>query len=445
MSASNRHPSSRRPGRGAGRRLRTLGAAMVPLLLAAALGACTESLETTAACPDLCPEQGVSVLETELQPVVLDTTLAAYPLRGQEPRLLVAGAGDSLDVRGIVRFDNVPQFYRPASGDSVAITEVIDPTLQLLLVRAESKVPAGGVTLQAYDVDAPEADTAVAGLAPLFTPSRLLGSITVVPPLASDTTTIDTLRLSLSSSALLAKTGTGAPLRIGLRVSGTPPALLSLSHSAQVTFKVSADTAIAGITLTPVSNTPVDDELLRGDLASFPIVVKGSAPVTGPVITVGGLPARRSLLRFAIPSAILDSSRIIQATLVLTQRPVQGYGSTDTLVVRPLPVTASSAVTDIDRLVRLAANPTTSAGEIELAPSVAVVPSDSGQKLFVLANLVSLWSGTGSASLQPLLVLEAGLEGATPLQAAFFSTEAPASVRPLLRLRYVRRINFDLP
>ena len=436
MSAPTRHFSPRR--------LRTFGVTMLPFLLAGALGACSEKLETTAACPELCPEQGIAVIETELQPVVLDTTLAGNPLRGQESRLLVAGAGDSLDIRGIVRFDQVPQFYL-AAGDSVAITEAIEPTLRLLLVRAESRVPPGGVTLEAYDVDAAGADTAVAGLAPLFTPSRLLGTTVVVPPLPSDTTTVDTVRVPLSSAAVLAKTGSGAPLRVGLRISGTPAARLSITHAAQVTFNVSADTTVSAITLTPVSTTPPDDDLLRVDLSSFPLVVTGTAPVSGPVITVGGLPARRSLLRFAIPSVILDSSRVIQATLVLTQRPVHGYGSGDTLVIRPLPVTASSAVTDLDRLVRLAANPTASGGEVALAPPVAIVPSDSGQKLFVLANLVSLWSAGGTASLQPLLVLEAGLEGATPLQAVFFSSEAAASVRPVLRLRYVRRINFDLP
>ena len=151
------------------------------------------------------------------------------------------------------------------------------------------------------------------------------------------------------------------------------------------------------------------------------------------------------MLRFAIPPDIIDSSTIVRATLVLTQTPVRGFPVGDSAVIRPLPVTASTEVTDLDRLFDLAGNPTSNGNEIRLVPRVTLSPGDSGRKEFALANMVSLWSNRSGSSLQPLLVLQVNQEGATPLEAAFFSAEAPAALRPTLRLSYVRRINFDLP
>ncbi|MHB1223745.1 MAG: hypothetical protein ACYC2G_06805 [Gemmatimonadaceae bacterium] len=444
MIASLRPPSPvRRTSAARGRR--ALLGALAPLALLTALAGCDEKLETTATCPELCPEQQINVQQVELQPVVFDTTVVGFPLRGQEPRLLVAGGDTIADVRGIYRFDDVRKHYTKADGDTALITQTIAPTLRLLHSRAESRLPAGGATLEVYDVDAAGADTSVAGLAPLFVPERLLGTLTVMPPVAGDTASVDTLRISLDPGAVLARVSEGERIRVGVRAVADGAARFALGHGAQLFFRAVPDTAVAEIALSIASDTPADNPLLRLDLASFPLIVRGTAPLPGPVLTVGGLPARRSMLRFQIPAAIIDSSTIVRATLVLTQYPVRGYPAGDSVVIRPLPVTTAPTVTDLSRLFSLAANPTSGGNEVRLVPRLTLAPEDSGQQEFVLANLVTLWSSRSPSSLLPLLVLEVEQEGATSLQAAFFSAEAPAALRPTLRLSYVRRINFDLP
>lgn len=424
---------------------RALLGALAPLALLTALAGCDEKLETTATCPDLCPEQQINVQQVELQPVVFDTTVMGFPLRGQEPRLLVAGGDTIVDVRGIFRFDDVRSHYTKADGDTAVITQAISPTLRVLYSRTESMLPADGATLEVYDVDAAGADTSVAGLAPLFVPERRLGTLTVAPPAAGDTSTVDTLRIQLDPAAVLARVSQGDRIRVGVRATANGPARFALGHGAQIFFRAVPDTAVAEIALSIASDTPEDDPLQRLDLASFPLIVRGTTTLPGTVLTVGGLPARRSMMRFQIPAEIIDSSTIVRATLVLTQYPVRGYPAGDSVVIRPLPVTAAATVTDLSRLFALAANPTSGGNEIRLAPRLTLAPGDSGRKEFTLANLVTLWSSRSTTSLLPLLVLEVDQEGATPLQAAFFSAEASPALRPTLRLNYVRRINFDLP
>lgn len=432
------------PMRGRRRRRPVALAVTAPLLLLAALGACDEQLVTAGTCPELCPDQQVTVHQAVLQPVVFDTTVTGFPVRGQEPQLLVA-SGEMVDVRAIYRFDDLPTAYDTPSGDTASIEQVLDPFLRVLINRPISRIPAAGATLVAYDVQAAGADTAVAELAPLFSPARELGSLFVSAQPSADSITVDTLRVPLAPEVVLAAIRADGRLRIGLRSEGEGATRLRLTHGAEVEFRAVADTAVAPVVIAIASDTPEDEPFVRSDLASFPLVVQGTPELTEAVLQVGGLPARRSMLRFAIPPGILDSSTVIGATLVLTQRPLPGYPATDSAVLRPLPVTAAPEVTDLRRLFQLAANPTQSGIEIALVPSVALAPGDSGQVELSLANLMNLWSVRAGIPLQPLLVLAVDAAGATPLELAFYSSEASPSLRPSLRLSYVRRVNFALP
>jgi hypothetical protein len=78
------------------RRLRALWFVLA-LPLAAAVGACTEDLQTGDACPLLCPNQQVEVRDTIIDNiVVLDSSLVGFPFEGSEEPLLLAKLGDSL-------------------------------------------------------------------------------------------------------------------------------------------------------------------------------------------------------------------------------------------------------------------------------------------------------------------------------------------------------------
>jgi len=420
------------------------------LVVAAALiGAfgCSEDLATNATCPALCPEQELDVLTAELTPVVEDTTIAGFPLRGTEGRLLVARAGDTIDSRVVYRFDSLPRTY-PVGGVQEAITTVTDPVLEVIVFRrGESLVPAG-TTVEAFDVDVAGDDTSTTVLSAAFTPERLIGSGTLPPRAAPATTAIDTLRIALQPAKLLAKITTDTVLRVGLRLAAGAEARLRLSPTAaQLVFRPSADGSVSLLRQGPESRTPTDNRQLQIDLSSFTVIARGTPPPTDPVITVGGLPARRSHLRFAIPPEILDSSLVLRATLVLTQRPVRGYLASDTLGLQPLAVVTSEAVRDLPRRMLFASNafsPFTGRPVLAATP-LAVAPQDSGEYEIQIAELLGTWRTSNGIGFLPELVLAAAFEGATPLQAQFYSAEAPAALRPKLRLSYIRRINFSIP
>ena len=423
---------------------------LVTAALVLALAACTEDLATSATCADpvLCGEQSLAVEQVELEPVVADTTVAGFPLRGTEVRLLAARAGDSLDVRAIFRFDSLPTFYRTTAGDSVPVTQLVDPVVEVLVFRrGESYVPQA-TTVEAFDVGGVANDTSTVDLAAAFTPDRLLGTATLAPRASSDTTTADTLRIPVSPEALLARIRGDARLRVGVRVAPGQDARLVLSPTiARATYRATPDTSVARLVRAPLSQTPEGEPQLRIDFSSFTIVVAGTTSDDPSVLTVGGLPARRALLRFAIPPAVLDSSQILRATLVLTQRPIPGYLAGDTLRLQPLAVTASDLVTDLRRRMLLASNPLspfTGRNVVSSTPT-NVLPGGSGTVEIPIPELVGAWRTIGDVGYSPELVLASALEGATPVQAQFYASEAPAALRPKLRLSYIRRIDFDLP
>src|SRR5512145_3199207 len=78
---------------------------LATVVAAIVLGACGEDIQGGAACPVLCPEQNVTVFDTVLEPVVLDTSVGPFPTIGTEEVLLLARLGDTLDTRPVVRFD----------------------------------------------------------------------------------------------------------------------------------------------------------------------------------------------------------------------------------------------------------------------------------------------------------------------------------------------------
>jgi hypothetical protein len=171
------------------------------------------------------------------------------------------------------------------------------------------------------------------------------------------------------------------------------------------------------------------------------ITAAGVAPPPPNTNTVGGFPARRTYMRFDLPSHIVDSSTVVRATLTLTQYPMRGSASAgDSLAIYPFAITAGAIVTDVARLLRLVTVNTVNAGD-----SLRLVPADSGTRRLELVNLVRVWRNTKAEQTQRALVLTVGAEGSNPAIAAFFSSEASSGLRPRLQLTYVPRVTLGLP
>ena len=411
-------------------------------IVGAALGAgviaCSEDLEGGAACPALCSGQNVTVFDTTIEAVSLDTSLVGIPAFGNDGSLYLAFRGDTLDVRSVVRFDSIPSTFNKGGGDS-AITR-LDSAYLLLRVNAIGTKVKGPVRINLFDVDTTEADTSVAVVRTLFRPDRLIGGSTL------DTNQVrDSLRVYFSNGPLLAKIAGKKRLRVGIQATSAQGVEINLGsidggQTPLLRFDPAPeDTAISPLSISPLSQTPSDDAHQASDFLDYIVVLKAPLPPTGPVLSVGGLPNRRAFLRFDIPARILDSSTVLRATLILTQQPNRAIDPKDTLVVVPELVRAGPEVLDLRRAAILT--------DPFAFDTIRVAPGDSGTRLIEMASAVRQWATVSSAALsqQRAIILRTSRQGTSAFEVLISSREAPVALRPRLRVNYARRTSFGIP
>ncbi|MGQ0765920.1 MAG: hypothetical protein ACT4OZ_09665 [Gemmatimonadota bacterium] len=428
-------PGETRPGRERGS---TGFRSLVSFAVAAlAIAACNADLTQGAACPILCPQQNVQVRDTVFEAVSLDTMLVGIPSIGRETALLLSKRGDSLDTRVILRFDSLITRVVIAGGDS-AIRAIDSAYIQLVVNAADTRVRAP-IRIDLFDVDTVAGDTTTAAVLALFRPDRLIGGTSL------DTNQVrDSVRVFLDNAKLLPKITSRSRLRVGLRLTSAQSASVSIGatdagQGAILRYDPApADTAIKAVTVTLRSDTPEGQTQLPFDL--FDYVVYAAVPPAPPpgVFAIGGLPARRSFLRFDVPARLLDSSVVLRATLLLTQAPNRGLDATDSILILPQLVLAGEEVTDLTRAATL----------LSLSPvdTVRLAPGDSGLRPIEMVAAVSSWSvAVNPFRQQRAIVLRSTVEGTDPFEAWFFSREADPAVRPRLRISYALRSTFGIP
>lgn len=424
---------------------RRLALLVVATVAALVVAGCSEKIEAGAACPQLCPSNEVVLQDTTLDAVVVDTTIAGFPPIGDESYLLLANRGDTLDTRVIARYDSLPNTYRTSAATADSTIRAVDSAeIRITVDTLHGRVTAP-VTIEAYDVgDTTTADTVASQLLPYFSPDRLLGSRTFAPE-----SIVDSIAVPISNDTVLAKLTRRRPLRVGFRLRSASSQAVRFysssiaSSSMQLRFRVATDTTVPAVTMSPRSLTPSNATLafLRGALGDFVIVAKGPPPPPPGTFSVGGMPGARAYVRFDIPRSILDSTRIVRATLLLTEVPNGASpAAKESLYVQPLPLLVGKPITDIAQVLRLASSPGTYGLD-----STGVTPLDTGVKRIQLVPLVQRWAFTPSDSAPRAIALRASTEGATGAQVLFYSLSAPPDVRPRLRLTYVPHVTFGLP
>jgi hypothetical protein len=418
---------------------------LLALLVAAGASACTEDLDGSAACPALCPDQGIPVEEIELTTAItLDTTTQQYPTRGTEGIIPLISAGDTLDTRGVFRFDTVTRVLQAsvAGSPQVPIQELDSAFVQLALLDTLAVRPAS-IIVEVFDVDTTAADTNFAAVAALFREDRRLGIDTLTAAEAQDS-----VRIFLDPARLLAKIGAGERIRLGVtaRANGEGVFLqaqtVTSGRAAVLFYRARADTVVRLLSHAPQSLTPADEDAIRGDLADYTLYVKGTPPAGPDEFVVGGLPGHRVYLRFELPLWLTDSTTVVRATLLLTQRPGGGGFPLDTVNVVPNLVVAGPDVRDVARAADLYAE--ASALGVD---SLRLEPDDSAEQSFEIAPLLRFWAGRPVDQLPRAVVLRTSdaFEGISPREARFFSLEAPAGVRPRLFVVYIPREPFGIP
>lgn len=411
--------------------------------LAVAFGACDEKLNGGSSCP-LCPGQSGVLEEDTLLAVVFDTSIAGYPTLGGEFSFFVATMGDTLESAAALRFDSLPTIWRRSNQAEDSAIAYVDTGSYVYLRIITGDTIGLATTVEVYDIDMLGVeDTMPQAVASAFTPDRLLGSRTVPADSLRDS-----VKVPIDPAFLLAKITDTVPrnrVRLGVRVAQTGNPRLTVASantaaSAELVFRPSPDTASTVPTLRiPTFSRVPKDLTLATQMADYQVIIKAPPDPPAGVLRVGGLPARRAYLRFSIPPSILDSSNVVRATLLLTQRPNPlSPEAGDTVGIGHFGVVAGGALTDLNRALffieRLANRDT-----------LRVFATDSAVRNFEMIDWVRAWRGTDSVRTPRAMALASMSEGRNALQVDFFSVEAAPEVRPRLRITYLPRPTGPLP
>ena len=416
-----------------------------PLLLcglviaAVTAAACTESLDGGAACPSLCPSTAESFRDTIVDAVVFDSSLGGYPALGLSPLILIANRPDTVVTSAIIRFDVLPTVFTANRGTSVDSITAVDSVYLRFPLDSTGRRGTRPVTLEVYDVDTMASDSVTSVVRSLFRPDRRIGSLLFTPSAIGDS-----IRIPFSKTVLAAKIAAKGRLRLGVRIRGGSGQLRALAFVAgagapTVVFDPSTDTTFAPQQISPstiVPNATADVEL---SYSVYMISDLASPPPGANTLVVGGFPAYRSYLRFNVPSLITDSSTIVRAEVLLTQQASTFGDARDSVGLLALVPTTTGLVTDLRRILDLSA-----AGSFAGVDSTLMVPAATGVRAVNVLSLSRTWR-TLPANVPRAIAFRIGLEGAQPAELRFFSSKAPAALRPRLRITYLPRSEFALP
>ena len=418
-------------------RFKRLSIVLVAIMVAT-FSACSEDLESGGTCPLLCPGESAPLQDTIVDAIILDTSAVGFPALGYEVNFFLGHHGDTLDTRIISRYDSLPKSYTFKGADS-AIVRVDSAYLLAPRPAADSAVAftADG-RIEVYDVTDAANDTAVASLVGQMTAGNKIGQFTYTSGQSPDT-----LKILLDTARVRARVINTRNLRVGLRMVSAASdqiRIVSLNNAGGVALTIvpNSDTAASRIRFNPISYTPEEPAYLRAALADFQITAAGN-PIPANSLRVGGAPAGRVLMRFKIPAHIVDSSVVVRATLMLTQRPSGSADAGSAVGVQIAPVLVSNEATDLHTQLEFAGS-----GPVTV-DSLSTVPKDSGAVQLEMVKLVRAWKGQDTTKTPRQAALYLSSEGTRVASFDFFSLEAAPALRPRLRITYVTRVNTGQP
>jgi hypothetical protein len=388
-------------------------------LALAALAGCQERLTQPGECPELCPGGTPEVIEEILVATPeLDSAFSGYADRGSAQVLLVSrGVPAASDTNvAVVVFAPRPteiQFAGAARSytvDSIrlgvgliardtAVNNLRFEVYRLPPTLDTTALTYAGVRSELSDAsfitNIPVPDSALRG------PQSIVLRGVQIAPLALGPADEGRLRVAISA---VADAPTGA--RIGQRTSLVPTSFESF------------------VTPDAPSTAPAEIEVAP----EFDTYVSSVDPVPDPnLLTVGGVPSSRSLIRFALPLRLRDSASVVRATLELVPaEPTRGLPNDPaTLEVRTL-------TTDLGA--KSPVSPLSLSTEVLEANTASPVEVEIGQ-------LVRLWQGPNG--LPSTIELQISPEAGTFTEAAFASTRAGTA--PRIRIEYLRSFPFERP
>jgi hypothetical protein len=400
--------------------------------------ACQERLTSPADCPALCPGGSVQVFDTVVPAVALrDSSFPAhrdsangYVARGQGAALLLSNGFEGSEDRAVYRFGT--------RGDSIAVRDTLrayavdSVLLNVTLVARDTLVD--GLKVYLYRLPSTVDSTVTfADVESQLVEANLIDSIAVPDTINSGAieatlrgADVDRLRLPVGGDSVLAiglRMAAAAPtgIRVGAVGSGT---------AATFTTFVTADVPDTGAVRTPT--------MVRGtDFNTF--LTQSTVVPDDTLLLVGGEPSSRTLVRFGLTDAFLDSATIVRATLELTPaRPIIGL-PTDPSVIQTVAVLA-----DIGAKSPVSTLAADFAAGLIRQDTLATVQTDTVR--IDMTRIVQLWQSLRSRPQSVFLRMVP--EAASFARPAFFSTRSPSGgvlVAPRLRVTFQRAFPFENP
>ena len=397
--------------------LRTLTLA---LLGAAGLGACQEKLASPAECPDLCPGN-YDVRDTVLAPALgADSSFEGYVVAGQGSSLRVSWQFPASEDRAVFRFVARPDSF--AIGDSIYPYTIDSVALGVTLLARDSTVK--GLTIYLYRMPATvDSTVSFTDLDTAFTAANLVDSVVVPDSILTDD--FQRMLTGANLARVAIPPGDSGVLALGVQIRANSGTGVRIGGSAG---GLAAPTFVTYIQVDQ-TDTVVARTFTRA--ANFSRYVSQNPPVFDPdLLTVGGAPSARTILRVPWPDLLKDSAQLVRATLeLIPTAPIPGLNG-DTAFVQARPLLADLG----------SKSPASSDGLFFSAAPVTAGQTDT-VRLEVRRALV-LWQGDDP--LPPAFLLQLVPEGSSFSRATFGSSRTPGFV-PRLRVTYARKFPFEAP
>ncbi len=392
------------------------------LLAVLALAGCQEKLTSPADCPALCPGGQPQVFDEVFEATLgADSSYLGYVQPQQARSLLVSNGLEGFEERALIRF--------LARADSVSVRDTLRgytiDSVALSFTVAARDTTENGLALWVYRV-APGFDSSstFADVAPAFVPDSLVAVIPI--PDTVNTGVVRTVFQGADLDQMQISAADSGRLAVGVRLSA--PAFTGIRLGAVAAGAGGLFTTYATLDVPDTGTAKLRTLALSTAFNTYVSEVPQGSDTT--LLAVGGSPSSRSLLRFSLPSRILDSATIVRATLELTPTaPISG------LPTDPVQLEARSVLADVGGKSPVNTQPgRVPADTLELGSSIVSIEA---------VRLVELWLGSARPS---ALILALSSEGASFTKPVFYSTRAAdPALRPRLRLSYLLSFPFETP
>ncbi len=362
---------------------------------------------------------------------MLDTTLLAQPaLDSSFTGYVGRGGGKALLVsNGLPASEDRAVYVFASRSDSVSVRDTVrayaidSVQLSFSLVARDTLVTG----LKVFVFRLPptvDSTTTFTDVTAQMVPATLIDSILV--PDSVHTGVIRTLLSGPALDRVAIPLGTGGVLAVGLAIAANSPTGIRVGSTAGsngATFVTFATVDIPDTTSTIKHQSLSRSTSLNTFVTQTPLVPDPN------LLTVGGEPSSRALIRFDLPPVLKDSATLVRGTLELTPvTPILGLPND------PAAIVARAVLAD------LGAKSPVSGDSI---PNTLAVPQVDTVRIEV-TRLIQAWQDTNPRP--PAIFLSLQPEAASFSRAVFYSTRtADSTVHPRLRVTYVRAFPFENP